>query len=307
MSRFILARLLTACIVMLGVASLVFLLLHLVPGDPVDVMLGEAATVADREALRRQLGLDAPLLWQWSSYLIGLLHLDLGVSIHTHQPVASLLARRIPATVILAVTAFLVSLCIAFPLGVGAALKRGRAADRIAMLFSVTGVSIPNFWLGPLLILLFSYWLGWLPVSGMDGWPSLVLPALTLGTTLAALQSRMIRASLLEVMNEDYIRAARARGLGERTVILQHGLRNALLPVVTVMGIQLGALLTGAVITEFIFDWPGVGQLTIEAIHKRDYPVVQGCILFISAAYVAINLLTDITYAWLDPRIRLHE
>ena len=307
MLRFVLARLLTACIAMLGVASLVFLLLHLVPGDPVDVMLGEAATIADRVALRRQLGLDAPLLWQWGAYLIKLLHLDLGVSIHTRQSIADLLARRIPATAILAAAAFLVSLCVAFPLGIGAALKRGRAADRIAMLFSVTGVSIPNFWLGPLLILLFSYWLGWLPVSGMDGWPSLVLPSLTLGTTLAALQSRMIRASLLEVLAEDYIRAARARGLGETAVVLQHGLRNALLPVVTVLGLQLGALLTGVVVTETIFDWPGVGQLTIEAIHKRDYPVVQGCILFISAAYVAVNLLTDITYAWLDPRIRLDE
>ena len=175
------------------------------------------------------------------------------------------------------------------------------------MTVSMLGVSIPNFWLGPLLILLFSYRLGWLPVSGREGWSSLVLPALTLGTAVAALQSRMIRASLLEVLHEDYLRAARARGLSETAVILRHGLRNALLPVVTVMGVQLGVLLTGAVVTEFIFGWPGVGQLTIDAIHKRDYPVVQGCILFISAVYVGVNLLTDLALAWLDPRIRLYD
>jgi peptide/nickel transport system permease protein len=307
MLRYILARLLAALLVMLGVASLVFLLLHLVPGDPVDVMLGKAATVADRSALRRQLGLDAPLWWQWISYLRHLLHLDLGVSIHTRQPIAELLARRIPATAELAAAAFVTALCIAFPLGVFAALKRGKSVDRAGMLFAVSGVSIPNFWLGPLLILLFSYRLGWLPVSGSEGWSSLVLPALTLGTAVAALQSRMIRASLLEVLHEDYLRAARARGLSETSVVLRHGLRNALLPVVTVLGVQLGILLTGAVVTEFIFNWPGVGQLTIDAIHKRDYPVVQGCILFISAVYVGVNLLTDLALAWLDPRIRLYD
>lgn len=304
MSRFILARLLLALPVMLGVATLVFLLLHLVPGDPVDVMLGEVATVADREALRRQLGLDAPLWWQWCDYLWRLLHLDLGTSIHSREAIAALLGRRIPATLLLAAASFLVSVILAFPLGITAALRRGRAADRCAMLFSVAGVSIPNFWLGPLLILLFSYRLGWLPVSGMDGPASLVLPALTLGTSLAALQSRMIRAALLEVLHEDFIRAARARGLAESAVILRHGLRNALLPVFAVLGVQLGALLTGAVVTEFIFDWPGVGQLTINAIQQRDYPVVQACVLFISAAYVGVNLLTDIACAWLDPRIR---
>ncbi|MEX2524926.1 MAG: nickel ABC transporter permease [Gammaproteobacteria bacterium] len=305
MTRYILTRLLAAAVVMLGVATVVFLLMHLIPGDPVDVMLGEGANPADRAELRRQLGLDRPLLGQWLHYLGRLLYLDLGIGIHSREPVAQLLMQRIPATLALAAAAFLASLCIAFPLGILAAVYRNSVADRIAMLFSVAGVSIPNFWLGPLLILLFSYWLGWLPVSGMQGWSSLILPALTLGTALAALQSRMIRASLLEVLGEDYIRAARARGLGEATVILQHGLRNALLPVVTILGIQLGALLTGAVVTEFIFDWPGVGRLIIDAIHRRDYPVVQACVLFISAVYVLVNLVTDILSTGLDPRMRL--
>ena len=196
---------------------------------------------------------------------------------------------------------------IAFPLGIMAALKKGKAADTAAMVFSLTGISIPNFLMGPLLILVFAIMLGWFPVSGRDGLSSLVLPALTLGTVLAAILSRMIRASLLEVLNEDYIRTVRAKGLGTMRVIGLHALKNAMLPVITLIGLQIGALLAGAVITEMVFSWPGLGQLTIESIQKRDYPVVQACILLISTTYVVINTLTDIVYGMLDPRIRISQ
>ena len=301
------ARLFTALIVVFGVMTIVFMLIHIVPGDPVEVMLGESAQVADREALRETLGLNLPLFTQWVNYINGLLHLDLGTSLHSKRPVIDVLAERIPATSLLAGTSILIALIIALPLGVFAAVRKGSIWDRLAMTFSMLGVAIPNFWMGPILILVFSLWLGWFPVSGNDQMLSLVLPAVTLGTALAAILSRMIRASLLEVFNEDYIRAAYARGLLPSTVIWKHALKNAALPVVTILGMQLGALLAGAVITETVFSWPGVGQLTIEAIQKRDYPVIQSCVLLISLSYVFINLLTDLAYAWLDPRVSLSE
>ena len=301
------ARLFTALIVVFGVMTIVFMLIHIVPGDPVEVMLGESAQVADREALRETLGLNLPLFTQWVNYINGLLHLDLGTSLHSKRPVIDVLAERIPATSLLAGTSILIALIIALPLGVLAAVRKGSIWDRLAMTFSMLGVAIPNFWMGPILILVFSLWLGWFPVSGNDQMLSLVLPAVTLGTALAAILSRMIRASLLEVFNEDYIRAAYARGLLPSTVIWKHALKNAALPVVTILGMQLGALLAGAVITETVFSWPGVGQLTIEAIQKRDYPVIQSCVLLISLSYVFINLLTDLAYAWLDPRVSLSE
>ena len=301
------ARLFTALIVVFGVMTIVFMLIHIVPGDPVEVMLGESAQVADREALRETLGLNLPLFTQWVNYINGLLHLDLGTSLHSKRPVIDVLTERIPATSLLAGTSILIALIIALPLGVLAAVRKGSIWDRLAMTFSMLGVAIPNFWMGPILILVFSLWLGWFPVSGDDQMLSLVLPAVTLGTALAAILSRMIRASLLEVFNEDYIRAAYARGLLPSTVIWKHALKNAALPVVTILGMQLGALLAGAVITETVFSWPGVGQLTIEAIQKRDYPVIQSCVLLISLSYVFINLLTDLAYAWLDPRVSLSE
>jgi peptide/nickel transport system permease protein len=304
MPTFILSRLLSALLVLLGVSCLVFLLIHLVPGDPVEVMLGEAAQPADREALRHALGLDQPLLLQLFHYLQGLLHLDLGTSLQSHRPITALLRERIPATAELAAAALAVAVVIAFPLGVVAAVRKDSAWDYGAVSVSMLGVSIPNFWLGPILILVFSVWMGWLPVSGRDGPASLVLPAITLGTALAAILSRMVRSSLLEVLHEDYVRTARAKGLSQRTVILRHGLRNALLPVVTVLGLQLGVLLGGAVVTEMVFAWPGLGELTIESIQRRDYPVVQACVLVISAAYVVVNMLTDLVYGWLDPRVR---
>jgi peptide/nickel transport system permease protein len=299
------ARLFTALIVVFGVMTIVFMLIHIVPGDPVEVMLGESAQAADREALRETLGLNLPLSTQWVNYINGLIHLDLGTSLHTKRPVIDVLAERIPATSLLAGTSILIALMIALPLGMLAAVRKGSIWDRTAMTFSMLGVAIPNFWMGPMLILVFSLWLGWFPVSGNEQILSLVLPAVTLGTALAAILSRMIRASLLEVLNEDYIRAANARGLLPSTVIWKHALKNAALPVVTILGMQLGALLAGAVITETVFSWPGIGQLTIDAIQKRDYPVIQSCVLLISLCYVVVNLLTDLAYAWLDPRVSL--
>ena len=305
MLNYILSRIASACIVIFGVVLIVFMLIHMVPGDPVEVMLGESATAIDREALRHSLGLDQPLWQQFYHFLQGLSHFDLGHSLHSKQAISELIAARIGPTAELALASLLVAFLIAFPLGILAALKKDRLGDAAAMSFSLLGVSIPNFLMGPLLILLFSVLLGWFPVSGKSGLDSLVLPALTLGTALAAVLSRMIRASLLEVLNEDYIRTAKAKGLSRVRIIGLHALRNAMLPVITLIGLQIGALLAGAVITEIVFSWPGLGQLTIESIQKRDYPVVQACILLISTTYVVVNTLTDIVYGLLDPRIRL--
>ena len=307
MSNYLYKRFLTALVVILGVSTLVFLLIHIVPGDPIETMLGETAQVADTEALRNALGLNLPLYQQWWNFMSQLIHLDLGTSLYSKREISDLLAERIPPTLILALTSIFIAVLVALPLGVVAAVHRGTGWDTASMTFSMFGISIPNFWLGPLLIMIFSLWLGWFPVSGMSGPGSLVLPALTLGSALAALLSRMVRAALLEVLNEDYIRAAQARGLSQFTVIVRHGLPNAALPIITVLGLQLGALLAGAVITETIFSWPGIGQLTIDAIQKRDYPVVQACVLFISLTYVSVNLLTDLAYAALDPRVRLEK
>jgi len=305
MAQYLFSRLLGAIIVVFGVVLLVALLIHLVPGDPVEAMLGEAARAADREALRSALGLDRPLPVQLWDYFSGLLRGDLGISLHSRRPVSAVLAERIPATAELAVASLAIALLIALPLGVVAAVRRGTVVDHGAMGFSLLGISIPNFWMGPLLILLFSLWLGWLPVSGREGPASLVLPALTLGTALAAVLSRMVRSTLLEVLGEDFIRTARAKGLPEFQVVFGHGLRNALLPVITLLGLQLGALLGGAVITETVFSWPGVGQLLVESIQRRDYPLVQGCVLLISLTYVLVNVITDLVYAAVDPRVRL--
>ncbi|MBN2647319.1 MAG: ABC transporter permease [Thiotrichales bacterium] len=287
------------------VGSLVFLLLHLVPGDPVAVMLGDWASPADEAVLRAQLGLDLPIWQQYWNYLFALMQGDMGQSLFYQQPVTQLIAERFPMTAHLAVMSLLLAVLIAFPLGFWAAMRAGQWPDRLSMGISLLGVSIPNFWFGPMLILLFSLGLGWLPVSGAEQSGSWILPTLTLGTALAAILARMLRASLLEVMFEDYIRTARAKGLAGWQVYGQHALRNALLPVVTLLGLQLGTLLGGAVITEVVFDWPGLGNLLVESIQRRDYPVVQACILVISVAYITVNALTELTYAWLDPRIRL--
>jgi len=305
MLKIIVSRLLSTVIVVFGVACLVFLLIHLVPGDPVDMMLGENAQMADRESLREALGLNQSIGAQLLTYFNNLLHGDLGTSLHSRVPVVEMLAERIPATIELALVSLLISCLIAFPLGIVAALNKGKGWDRTAMGVSLLGVSIPNFLLGPVLILVFSIYLGWLPVSGRNGIDSMILPAITLGTALAAVLSRMIRSTLLEVLSEDYIRTARAKGSSHVQVVIHHALPNAMLPIITLLGLQLGVLLGGAVITETVFSWPGIGKLTIDAIMKRDYPVLQACVLLISITYVVVNMITDIVYAWIDPRIRI--
>jgi peptide/nickel transport system permease protein len=289
----------------LGAITLVFFFLHMIPGDPVEVMLGETAQQADKERLREELGLNLPLYVQYGHFLTRIARGDLGESYFYRRPVAQVIAERIPATVELALVAFVVASLIAIPLGIIAALREGTTVDNLSVLFSLVGVSMPNFWLGPLLIILFSLTLGWFPVSGRTGVASLVLPAVTLGIALAALLSRMTRASLLERLGEDYLTVARAKGLPEWKVILKHALRNALIPVITVMGLQIGVLLSGAIITENVFAWPGIGTLLINAIEARDYPIVQGCVLLISLSYVIVNLVTDLVYSLADPRIRL--
>lgn len=303
MFRLLLTRLGSALVVVLGVCTLVFLLIHLVPGDPVEAMLGENAQVADREALRQALGLDRPLGEQYLAYIQRLARLDLGLSFQDRRPVAAILGERLPATLELTIAALALALTLALPLGVLAARHRGSPLDTGAMGLSLVGISIPNFWLGPLLILVFSLWLGWTPVSGREGPASLILPALTLGTGMAAILARMVRGSILEVLGEDYVRTARAKGLSEGRVLWGHALRNAWLPILTLIGLQLGGLLGGAVITETVFAWPGVGSLLVEAIQGRDYPVVQACVLLVSLSYVFVNTLTDLVYSWVDPRI----
>jgi peptide/nickel transport system permease protein len=297
-------RLLLLVPTVLGAVTLVFFLVHLIPGDPVELMLGGTASHADLAQLRADLGLDRPLGEQYARFLGGCARGDLGRSFFYRRPVLGVIGGALPATLLLAAAALAVALLIALPAGVVAAVRRDRLVDRLAMLGSLLGVSMPNFWLGPMLIILFSFRLGWLPVSGNEGPASLVLPAVTLGTALAAILARMTRASMLDVLGEDYLRTARAKGVRERAVIVRHGLRNALLPVVTIVGLQFGALLSGAVITENVFAWPGVGTLLIQAITARDYPLVQGCVLVISLCYVAVNFLTDALYSVIDPRVR---
>jgi ABC-type dipeptide/oligopeptide/nickel transport system permease component len=304
MARFLLRRVLLTVPVLFGVATLVFSLIHLVPGDPVQAMLGETASPQDVAVLRGRLGLDRPLLTQYGAFLTGLAVGNLGRSLRTNQPVTAAIAERLPATLELAAAAMAVAVLFAIPLGILAAARAGTAIDHLATTAALVGISVPNFWLGPLLAILFSIMLGWLPVSGRGTLAHLVLPAITLGAPLAAVLARMTRASLIEELSELYVLAARARGVSVRRAVLRHAFRNSLIPIVTVLGLQAGAVLTGAVITETIFAWPGVGRLLIQSINFRDYPLVQGCILLIAVTYVAVNLLTDLAYGLLDPRIR---
>ncbi len=299
-----LKRLLGTIPVIFGVLLLTFVLVHSIPGDPVEVMLGESATSADREVLRQNLGLDEPLPIQFFQYVAKVAQGDLGVSIHSKKPIVDLLVERLPATMKLAALALMIAISIGVPLGLVAALKVDRWADNLATVLSLTVSAMPHFWLGPLLMMVFALWLGLLPVSGMDANTSIILPALTLGFGLTAILTRMTRASMLEVLHEDFIRTARAKGMPEKTVILKHALRAALLPIVTVLGLQLGSLLAGTVITETLFAWDGIGRLLVESIEKRDYPVTQACVLVIALTYVFVNLLTDIIYTRIDPRVR---
>lgn len=302
--RFIARRLLLTVPVLVGVATLVFSLIHLVPGDPVEAMLGESASRQDVANLRQQLGLDRPLYVQYGAFLRGAVIGDLGRSLRTGQRVTAAIAERMPATIELAMAAMLFAIVVAVPLGIAAAVRSGTAIDHGATTLALIGISLPGFWLGPVLAILFAVELGWLPVSGRGTPAHLVLPAITLGAPLAAVLARMTRASVLEEIREQYVLAARARGVSRTRAVLRHAFRNSLIPIVTVLGLQVGAVLTGAVITETIFAWPGVGRLLIQSITFRDYPLVQGCILLIAVAYVGMNLLTDVVYGLLDPRIR---
>ncbi len=303
--RFFIRRLLLILPTIWGVVTIVFFLLHLTPGDPVEIMLGENSLPADRAALRHQLGLDKPLLTQYVTYLENLVHLDLGESIFYREKVTTIIERRFPATLSLALFSMIVAMILAIPPGIYAAVKKYSAWDNITAVISLIGVSIPNFFLGPLLILIFALKLGWLPVSGKSDLSSYILPSITLGTSLAAILTRITRTSLISALNQPYIRTARAKGLPETRVIIRHGLRNALIPIVTIMGLQFGALLSGAVITETIFSWPGIGRLLIDAISTRDYPLVQGTVLVIALSYILVNTIVDLTYSLIDPRVRL--
>ncbi len=297
-------RLVLVAPTLLGAATIVFAFLHLVPGDPVEIMLGEAAAPADVAALRRDLGLDLPLPVQYLRFLSRAVRGDLGRSIAFRVPVSHVIASRYPATLELAAAALLLALVVAIPLGAAAAVRPRSLLDRVARGASLAGVCLPSFWLGPLLILTFSIRLGWLPVSGRGGFVHLVLPAVTLALGMAGVLVRLTRASMIAALRDDYVRTARAKGVPEWRVVAVHGLRNALLPVTTVAGLQAGALLAGAIITETIFAWPGLGRLVVQAIDARDYPLVQGCVLVIGVSYVAVNTLTDLLHRAIDPRLR---
>jgi ABC-type dipeptide/oligopeptide/nickel transport system permease component len=305
MTRHLFQRFLLALPALWLVLTMVFLLIHLVPGDPVEQMLGEGAAPGELAQLRHSLGLDQPLHVQYAHYLRQLAHGDLGQSLKFQAPVRRILFERYPATLELAFLALLICAAIGIPAGVLAAHRRGRAADRAVGLFTLLGLAVPNFALGPLLILLFSIALGLLPVSGRGGPLSFVLPAATLGAALAAILTRMVRGAMIEELSSDYVRTARAKGLPARAVLFRHAFRNALIPIVTILGLQFGTLLAGAIVTESIFAWPGIGRLTVQAISSRDYPLLQGCILLIAVSYVFVNLLTDFLYAVVDPRVRL--
>jgi peptide/nickel transport system permease protein len=301
---FFLRRLLLTIPVLLGVATLVFSLIHLVPGDPVQAMLGDSASPQDVAELRGRLGLDRPLVAQYGIFLRDLAQGNLGTSLRTNQPVKAAILERLPATFELGAAAMAVAVVLAIPIGIVAAVKAGTGVDYAATTASLLGISMPSFWLGPLLAIVFSVTLGWFPVSGSGTLAHLVLPAVTLGLPLSALLARMTRASVIEELREPYVLAARSRGVSRARAILRHAFRNSLIPIVTVLGLQIGAVLTGAIITETIFAWPGVGRLLIQSINFRDYPLVQGCVLLIALTYVTMNLLTDLVYGLLDPRIR---
>ncbi len=305
MRAFLARRLLLLIPTVLGTVTLVFLLIHLIPGDPVDLMLGETAQAADRVALRQALHLDEPLGRQYLRYVGGVVRGDLGFSIHVRRPVTHLILDRYPATLLLTLAAVVVAVALAVPLGAAAAVRYRTVVDALSTVFALSGLAMPNFLLGPLLIILFALKLDLFPVAGYEGWSSLVLPALTLGLGMSALLTRMTRAALLEALHQDYLTTARAKGLPGRMILWKHVLKNALIPIITVVGLQLGALLAGSIITETIFAWPGVGRLTLQAIQARDYPLVQGCILTIALTYVFVNLAVDCFYAWADPRMRL--
>jgi ABC-type dipeptide/oligopeptide/nickel transport system permease component len=293
------------------VVSLVFLLIHLVPGDPIVQMLGEGASPSDIAGLRHQYGLDQPLATQYIRYWSGVVHGNLGNSIRLHDSVTHLILERYPYTLALTLAALVLALVLALPAGILSAVRRGRAIDQSLSVVSLFGLSIPGIALGPILILVFSILLGWTPVSGANaggsssiGWNYLILPAITMGTALAAILTRMVRTAMLEELGQDYIRTARAKGLSETAVVWRHAFPNALVPIVTIIGLQFGALLAGAIVTEKIFSWPGLGRLVVDAISNRDYALVQGCLLAIGLTYVLVNFFTDVVFRFINPRMR---
>jgi peptide/nickel transport system permease protein len=312
MGRFVLGRLLAIVPVLVLVTAGVFFLIHLTPGDPIDAMMAESADPSVKAALSRQLGLDQPIHVQYLRWMGGVLRGDLGRSIRNNQPVIEDVGRRIRPSVELALLAIVIALVVAFPLGILSAARRNTAVDGAGTTFALIGICMPNFLIALLLIFLFGVTLRWLPVSGytdpledpINGLRSLTLPAITLGLALAAVITRTLRSSLLEALSEDYVRTARAKGLTERVVLSRHALKNGLIPVATVLGLQLGGLVGGAVITEYVFALPGVGRLVVDAVFARDYPLVQGVVLLIALAYIGTNLLVDLVYGLLDPRIR---
>jgi ABC-type dipeptide/oligopeptide/nickel transport system permease component len=305
MKRSLLIRLLLILPSVWLILTMIFLLIHIVPGDPVQQMLGPDAQASDVLRFRHDLGLDLPVRVQYAHYLAGLVRGNWGESYRFRAPVFGLVFQRYPATLELSLAALAVCLAIAVPAGIFSASRRGSTRDRATSVLTLLGLSVPNFALGPLLILFFSVQLGWLPVSGRGGVSHLVLPALTLGAALAAILTRMVRGSMLEELSSDYVRTARAKGLPERAVLFHHAFPNALIPIITIVGLQFGTLLAGTIVTETIFSWPGIGRLAVQAIQSRDYPLLQGCILVIALSYVAVNLLTDLVYALVDPRVRL--
>jgi peptide/nickel transport system permease protein len=305
MTRRLLRRLLALIPVALGVATLTFALIHLVPGDPVTAMLGDYAAPSDINRMRHDLKLDLPLWQQYCDFLLDLARGNLGQSISQHAPVSRLIRERYPATLELACAGLLVAILLALPLGIIAGADAGGPGDLGAMGLAILGVSVPHLYLGPLLMIVFSLDLGWLPLTGRGGLAHLVLPAFTMGTALAAILARMLRQSLVQVIGADYMRTARSKGLSEYVALIRHGLRNALTPVITLLGLEAGALLTGSIVTEMIFAWPGLGRLMMTAINNRDYPLVQGCVLTFALSYVLVNAITDLVYSAVDPRIRL--
>ncbi|NCC64360.1 MAG: ABC transporter permease [Spirochaetia bacterium] len=304
MHRYIVRRLLMLIPVMLGVSFIVFTIMYFTPGDPAKIILGERAPAAEVAALRTQMGLDAPFLVQFFNFIKNAVQGDFGRSLVTKRPVAEELFARFPATIQLAGSAVLIAVAIGIPVGIISAIKQYSVFDGVAMTLALVGVSMPNFWQGLMMIILFSVYLRWLPSSGYGTFRHLLMPAITLGTSSAALITRMTRSSMLEVVRQDYIRTARAKGLDESVVINRHALKNALIPVVTVIGLQFGYLLGGAVLTETVFSWPGVGRMMVDAIRQKDFPVVQAGVLLLALSFSLVNLLVDILYAYIDPRIK---
>ncbi|MFH1654041.1 MAG: ABC transporter permease [Pseudomonadota bacterium] len=305
MISYIIKRLLGIVPVLLAVSTIVFMLIHIIPGDPVDIIIGEQALQADRIALAKDLHLDLPVIEQYGIFLKGFVKGDLGRSIHDRRPVVEHLKERYKATLMLAISAMAIAIMIAIPAGILAAIKRYSLWDSAAMFIALVGISVPSFWLGPVLILVFSVKLNWLPIGGGGSIVSLILPSITLGAALAAMLSRMTRSSMIEELGAEYVTVALAKGLRRIKVIFKHAFRNALNPIITIVGLQIGTLLAGTIITEKIFSWPGIGSLLMDSIYRRDYPLVQGCIIAISFVYVIINALTDCLYKAVDPRVKL--